>query len=970
MAMPEAVADAADAAQEEAGQEVGHSVIEITAGGDTVDGLDEHESNKDIAGDNEMKTPTPNNGLPTFKDDFTLKYASSKVHFRGSRYRIYEHRSSQIQLEAQDVDVTTEGSEIVVKKIKDAQPFGLNFLRGSYTLVCLFFSGFLFVFCFQVLLFLFMDLVAKSGLNGDERGRSVAGFLGTLGSIPLFIHGLSSTMALVGTFTSDAWQGQPFFRKVGNWSIIVTEVASFVMFLGIPLVTCIVSLFSGTDQWWPITSLTWFCSVTVYFAFFAGSVIYYELAASFWILRQLADRSHSGKDWKSLFQSDVLIRQKYQFSGILQLVKVVGSTQQEEQDIRHQSKSLYSRMTEWSCCGRLFHKLDPYEPARTTEDVLGSRRFVTAKTWSLEKIYFLNQRANSVAVVNGPSALEPNQMFVSFACSVVGNMILALLIISFLVWYQDSAVFVACIIVLVVLCCIPRIRSSAQVYEMYRNVNAADIADSDEHDTEPPQVRSNDENNNVGIYQTFEVFFITRPTDCLSWSIFILEILCLVLYPLIVLFIVENYPIAVLFLFTAVISGARYFLNPAVLIKELGTLDQIGYSDRGGPVSYNTWKRKSRFTTILLSVSRGATRKTFGWIFGFLAFAAIAFSVASFGEDYQNTASQVNGMTLLPVDDFAYEPQPNLPYPSCRMSKGLEIPTSNSTSLADYTFLADLEYEPPDTIQAKLDQWFGEGVATDRQDIVDQFRMQVAGGNAPVTYNLYTFPGDVGVVSVRGSTTAWEWLTDAQLWSGAGLFGSIRWLLPGGSIWTPIMDELLKALSFIESATLKRIALYQQTTSFVEILQASGNFTKLFITGQSLGGGIAIITGAQTGIPAIAVSGPNAMMSRKTFDPPITEAALNEYVFNIVPDHDPIPRIDDLGRLYQRIACHGEPNNIWSCHTGVRSLCEIIYTCGTNNRPGLCECATLFGYPVPTQTGGNATFSDICGDQRSNAGYP
>ncbi len=42
-----------------------------------------------------------------------------------------------------------------------------------------------------------------------------------------------------------------------------------------------------------------------------------------------------------------------------------------------------------------------------------------------------------------------------------------------------------------------------------------------------------------------------------------------------------------------------------------------------------------------------------------------------------------------------------------------------------------------------------------------------------------------------------------------------------------------------------------------------------------------MITGAQTGIPSIGLSGPNAMISRKTYFPRIVPEALDKYTFNI-----------------------------------------------------------------------------------------
>lgn len=40
-----------------------------------------------------------------------------------------------------------------------------------------------------------------------------------------------------------------------------------------------------------------------------------------------------------------------------------------------------------------------------------------------------------------------------------------------------------------------------------------------------------------------------------------------------------------------------------------------------------------------------------------------------------------------------------------------------------------------------------------------------------------------------------------------------------------------------------------------------------------------MITGSQTGVPAVALSGPNSMLSRLSFDPPVTAEALHSKTF-------------------------------------------------------------------------------------------
>jgi len=169
-------------------------------------------------------------------------------------------------------------------------------------------------------------------------------------------------------------------------------------------------------------------------------------------------------------------------------------------------------------------------------------------------------------------------------------------------------------------------------------------------------------------------------------------------------------------------------------------------------------------------------------------------------------------------------------------------------------------------------------------------------------------------------------------------------------------------VSLIESSRLEEVAFYKQTTSFIEHLKETSDlYDNIVITGHSLGGGLAMISGAQTKVPSIALSGPNALISRFTFEPQITPEDLEKYTFNIVPDRDPVPRIDDLSQNYQRIKCLSSPNAPVDCHFGKRSLCEILYTCGSSGRPVPCSCVNEYDYPEPNIIDDNgSTFAENC----------
>ena len=86
---------------------------------------------------------------------------------------------------------------------------------------------------------------------------------------------------------------------------------------------------------------------------------------------------------------------------------------------------------------------------------------------------------------------------------------------------------------------------------------------------------------------------------------------------------------------------------------------------------------------------------------------------------------------------------------------------------------------------------------------------------------------------------------------------------------------------------------------------------------------------------------------------------MDRYTFNIIPQRDIVPKIDIAAQQTQKIRCEAAPDGFMDCHSNTRALCEILYTCGTGNRPAICECVTLFGYDEPI-TDGNVTFADAC----------
>ena len=95
-----------------------------------------------------------------------------------------------------------------------------------------------------------------------------------------------------------------------------------------------------------------------------------------------------------------------------------------------------------------------------------------------------------------------------------------------------------------------------------------------------------------------------------------------------------------------------------------------------------------------------------------------------------------------------------------------------------------------------------------------------------------------------------------QLWAAVGLMQLFLAILPAGELFNPILVDVLSFMSLVQVKILKEIQLNTQTTGLINYMRDTAGYDgRISITGQSLGGGIALITGAQTNIPAIAISG-------------------------------------------------------------------------------------------------------------------
>ena len=951
-----------------------------------------------------------------FVDHFSLGVPSGKVRFRNRRVRIYGEGEEQFIIEDRVVkpnevlspkesDLYPEGKikardnsyqkpkhVITVRKLSNAS-FSLRMFRVAYTLVAALVYGFLWVFSFQAISYLFLNIVGQQGNANFE-----IQFAGALMSIPVFLYGLASIMAVGGSFVIDTWQGSPFFRRVVSVSTVAMEWMCFMIFLGIPGLTIVSTLFANNDDWWQVTAGVWVACVFFWMLVFGVAVVVREVATCFTLVlwnsellkeeAQLMNAPILARPIK-IAKFAILLSQTQFYSGVREEQYLVqgydepprgGYSMSSDHTPEKTNRGIYTRFTEIACSLRLFKKLDKPRRQYTVEEVRDVMPFLTAQNWSLERMSFQNKRAQNIVVVKGgPSALRPGQVQSSLLYGIVTTMLLTLAMASLLCWFTFGTGLIILLVLLFFWNQLQNVLAVVKTYLMYRTMNKP----RDSADEELGENHQND-STDVAFFQLWERVRITEPAPWFCLIMFGFELMVLFLFPLLSLFIAGNYRVGSVFVVLGVTSWLRMYFNASSVLTELGSLSNltvlppekdkgksgsdkkqdrficIGGSRIGKSTEERLVKRKAGISQVMGSVSRNRHVHRWMFILGVWMFAVAYLLVLAYTSD--DFDYKVKGVYF--VSDFYYPSQPTLAYPTCQLGKGFSLPGSDATALSDYSFLSTMGYAGPSEAKPLLDQWFGPGQINDEYELVSQYRQERNTTSAPVSYKLFSFPNSpgYGIVSIRGSESLWDWVVNVDLWSGAGLAQIVRSIMPLGWMWDPILDNLVHVVNKLESDNLKKLAYYTHTTKFVEALQGgygNGKFTTVRVTGVSMGGGIAIITGSQSGAATVAFSGPNAMLSRHNFDPPLTPEQINTRTFNVIPDRDIIARLDDHGKLYQRIQCRAEQNSLLGCHSMWRTLCEIQYQCGTNGRPIMCWCVSKYGYPEPIQNG-TRTFAQAC----------
>ena len=127
-------------------------------------------------------TPT----VSTFDDHFTLQIPSSVIRYRDKKSAARVIETSEAQFVLEETVSEDNVHHISIRRIHNTST-GVQVLRVVYATVTAFWTGFLFVFCLQILLFLFLDLALQTGATTKQSanwGQAVGAIL----AFPGFVY--------------------------------------------------------------------------------------------------------------------------------------------------------------------------------------------------------------------------------------------------------------------------------------------------------------------------------------------------------------------------------------------------------------------------------------------------------------------------------------------------------------------------------------------------------------------------------------------------------------------------------------------------------------------------------------------------------------------------------------------------------------------------------------------------------------
>ena len=808
-----------------------------------------NQNSKDEDGDEDANDDEEEDGnrllLPdsstVFYDHFTLPYPSNAVRFRNkvtdhtsrsihkrAATRVYENQNTQFVLEETledeyvmnggggGVGTTTENDDPnntnshpssmmmtmtekkstkrkIRVKLLDNSTKNLQFLRAVYGVVTALWTGLLLVFLLQVLLTTTLEVAVQYGETELNSEFSFFGFIGVLIALIQFCFGFAHAMVIAVAFIIDVWSGHVLIQKIFSTRRISEVFVDWLFFTFIILCPTLVfcfCIFAGSEIWWDIGALFWISSIAFFYVLFSIGVLYFEIKAA---LDLVVEEGEDITNWNTLFEAlkkCALLRLIHVYSGVMK-TKYIGYSVQsvfqsneggdgmepELEDYVEASKrtspACCTRPTMWGCWKRtenhagwfpfpIYKHLEEFgERLYTIHDFQEYRPFVTKNTWSLERLYCRPRNSRYVAVIKGPGRVTKDQMKSSIVCGFMAMGLYMMILIAILVYFETNAVLIVVVVVIFLLIISTDIRDNLRLAKIVTTVKR-EKAKTPSSDDDPrndggatttlhPQEPEGDDSDRQVNEAVHLVTEYRRVTQPTDGFCWAMMVLRLLILYL--------YPMVTLFTtdnkFVAVLFlVVATITNIRYYVNVVTVIEETGKMKLNrGKTPEQRWEAMSRLSRVIQTISYDRSRVVWLIFFGLFGLLVVGILVGALGTVNQ-PESVTDSFNFIPQDEYYYPPQPmDVRYQTCSLSRDL---FGDNATLADFAFMANIAYHEPEDIESELTIWFGGDVVSE-SDTVEQWKSNSIYAESPVSFQLFRFvQTGTGIISVRGTKTAWD----------------------------------------------------------------------------------------------------------------------------------------------------------------------------------------------------------------------
>lgn len=277
-------------------------------------------------------------------------------------------------------------------------------------------------------------------------------------------------------------------------------------------------------------------------------------------------------------------------------------------------------------------------------------------------------------------------------------------------------------------------------------------------------------------------------------------------------------------------------------------------------------------------------------------------------------------------------------------------------TLADFALMSAFTYEPPSHVEGLLRQYFPHWRVSYRHIPI----MLTGTFDWTSFYEFTAGDNSTSIFAVRGTTDMFDALQDMDLWLPVGMMYVFERLGPSViQLWGPGIAWICRHVYVQQDGNFSLSFL--NLLKLVKSRMISYPNRTYYITGHSLGGGIAKLVAAEVLRQELKRPGPHVEMTAIAFAAPgigVAEALLfgqdmkstNRLTsITVQPQNDIVSRIDHNTGSTIPVECHGNPRH---CHSVYATLCAMYRNCGSKRPSSKLQIPCGWCDDMPCETKG------------------